>query len=516
MISEELVLITSRFDAALERITKEVEQKSQRMRRSFEGAGSKKSGLLDGLTSGLTGGLSGAGNNVLGALGLGGGIAGIGLAIKDSLGRADDIADLTLKLNESAEALQRVDFAGKLAAGQGVDQVANAMVKLERALGDPENEKAAQALRNLGVTAQQLAAVPIDERIVMLADAFQKARASGTGLNDIQALLGRSASELIPLFEQGGDALREMFADAPVLAEATVQEMAKINDEFDALIMKGKGLVMQAVSGLSTVRDAGTAALAAQAGGDPNKVGISPLDLINPGLAAARMLFNLTGDDGGINKARQAELDREIQAQMDASERTRERMRTGVAQQDAAEKAAADAAEQAQIEAADKAEAEIVKRRQEAQRERERLEKEVGEEKQRYRDARFETLTPEQQIGVLFERMTRALGQELTDPAKVLGAADAMAAMGDRAGALEVLGLLGQIQRIGATMPGAGREVISHGDKSATAMMIDEIFGRERNELYEVVANTQKSAVTLDQIKTLMTQPPPTDVFDDV
>jgi hypothetical protein len=520
MISEELVLITSRFDAALERITKEVEQKSQRMRRSFEGAGSKKSGLLDGLTSGLTGGLSGAGNNVLGALGLGGGIAGIGLAIKDSLGRADDIADLTLKLNESAEALQRVDFAGKLAAGQGVDQVANAMVKLERALGDPENEKAAQALRNLGVTAQQLAAVPIDERIVMLADAFQKARASGTGLSDIQALLGRNSAELIPLLEQGGDALREMFADAPVLAEATVQEMAKINDEFDALILKGKGLVMQAVSGLSTVRDATEAAMAAQAGGDPSKVGISLMDMINPGFSAARLLFNFTGSEGGINKARQEQLDREIQAQAEAAERNRTRMRTGTAQQAAAEKAAADAAQEAKIAAADKAEEEILKRREEAERERERKEKEALAQRKEYDDARFDTMTPEQQLATLLKRMSGAMGVTTTDEAEILKKADELASSGATQEAMIMLQTLQEIRTLTARMGGLGgmgaMERTQPMHQGSFADLMDQIFERDQRALTNIATNTGNAKTVLDRILENMETPPDEDRFDDL
>jgi hypothetical protein len=486
MISEELVLITSRFDAALERITREVEQKSTRMRRSFEGAGTKKSGMLDGLTGGMTG----MGTGLLGAAGLGGGVAGMAMTIKSTLDAAGDLGDLAAKLQDSTEALQRVDFAAKLSGMSGVEEMGNAMIKLERALGDVENTKAREALENLGLSVQELAGMSLDQKILALSDAFAKARAEGTGVADIQALMGKSASELIPLLEQGGDALRGMFEDAPVMAEETVQQLARMGDEIDKFLINSK-------IGFGSLLGAWAGANEFAAGFIANMMGGSSM-----------------GD--AWNEALAQQADKEFEDQLNASEREEKRKQTAKAQQDAADRAAAAAAEKAEADAADKAEEDILKRRQEAERERERLEKEAAEEKQRYRDARFETLTPEQQMGVLFERMTRALGQELTDPAKVLGAADAMAALGDRAGALEVLGLLGQIQRIGATMPGAGREVISHGEKSATAMMMDEIFGRQRDELFEVVANTQKSAVTLDQIKTLMTQPPPTDVFDDV
>jgi hypothetical protein len=485
MIAQELTLTTSRFDAALDRVTREVEQKSTRMRRSFEGAG-PRGGSGGGLMGAVGGGLGGFGKDLLGLAGFGSAIATlttVGATVKDSLGRADDIADLTLKLNESADALQRVDYAGQLAAGQGVEQVANAMVKLERALGDPENEKAAQALRNLGLTAEQLAAVPLDQKMILFAEAFQKARATGTGLNDIQALLGRSASELIPLFEQGGDALREMFAEAPVMGEAATQQLAKINDELDALIAKGKGLLGEAIG----------------------EVAISGGFLTD--------VFNQLRNGAGLQEAGQAAvanlINGELAANREADERAAERQKTAAAQQAAAERAAAEAEQKAKQEEEQKKADQWNKSFEKTRQEELRLQ-------DQYQAARFETLTPEQQLGVLFERMSRALGQEMTDPAKIAGAADAMAQLGDRAGAVEVLGLLNQIQRIGATMPGAGREVIASGSKGSTAMMIDEIFGRQRDELFEVVANTQRSAATLDQIRTLMTQPPPMDVFADL
>ncbi|MFK5283524.1 hypothetical protein ACI3PL_28515, partial [Lacticaseibacillus paracasei] len=81
------------------------------------------------------------------------------------------ISDLTLKLNESADALQKVDYAAKLAGAGGVDQVGDSMIKLERALGDVENVKAAEALEHLGLTAEALASMSLDQKILALSDA---------------------------------------------------------------------------------------------------------------------------------------------------------------------------------------------------------------------------------------------------------------------------------------------------------------------------------------------------------
>lgn len=226
-IQAELRLGIRDFKANLDRATAEVRKSAGTMKRETGGIGTA---------------LAGEFKNLLPTIGL----ASLGAAIKGALNRADDIADLTLKLNESAEAIQKVDYAATL-SGSSVDQVADSMIKFERALGDVSNEKASAALSNLGITTEQLGQMSLDEKMVALADAFEQARASGTGVNDLQALLGKSSADLIPLLAQGGDALREMFDSAPVVAEETIQRMAEINDQFDALVMKSKSWVVETV-----------------------------------------------------------------------------------------------------------------------------------------------------------------------------------------------------------------------------------------------------------------------------
>jgi hypothetical protein len=493
MISEELVLITSRFDAALERITKEVEQKSQRMRRSFEGAGGRAGaggGAGGGILGAIGGGVGGFGKELLGLAGFGSAIATlttVGATVKDSLGRADDIADLTLKLNESADALQRVDFAGKLAAGQGVEQVANAMVKLERALGDPENEKAAQALRNLGLTAEQLAAVPLDQKMILFAEAFQKARASGTGLNDIQALLGRSASELIPLFEQGGDALREMFAEAPVMGEMATQQLAKINDELDALILKGKGLLGEAI---------GDVAITGGFFSDVFNALREGASLREAGERATANLFN-----------------EEIRVNREVKEREAKRQETAAAQQAAAQRVAAEAAEKAKQE-------EQAKEREDWKKSFEKTRQEELRLQEQYRDARFDTMTPEQQLATLLKRMSGAMGVTTTDEAEILKKADELASSGATQEAMIMLQTLQEIRTLTARMGGLGgmgaMERTQPMHQGSFADLMDQIFERDQRALTNIATNTGNAKTVLDRILENMETPPDEDRFDDL
>jgi len=168
------------------------------------------------------------------------GLAGIGAMVKSSLQWADDLADLSQKLNESAEVLQRVDYAAQQAASVGVAQISKAMLKLEDNLGDVSNTKVTEALNNIGISAKDLIGLPLDEKVKALSSAFQEARRTGVGVADMTELIGRQAGELIPLLNLSKEELDGLFADAPQLADDVIQRMARLNDEFDALVLKGK------------------------------------------------------------------------------------------------------------------------------------------------------------------------------------------------------------------------------------------------------------------------------------
>jgi hypothetical protein len=231
-IQAELRLGIRDFKANLDRATAEVRKSAGNMKRETGGIGTALAGEFKGLVP---------------AMGLGA----IGAGIKAALNRADDLADLKIALGETAETLQRVDFAAQQAAGVGVEDLAKSVIRLEKGLGDVENKKAAEALDSLGLSAGELASLPLDEKLIALSEAFQKARATGTGVADIMDLLGKGSADLLPLLGQSEEALREMFANAPVTTEEMIDSMAEANDRFDGLIAKAKNFGITAVGGLA-------------------------------------------------------------------------------------------------------------------------------------------------------------------------------------------------------------------------------------------------------------------------
>lgn len=196
----------------------------------------------------LKGDSGGMGKNLFGGIGAGvssllpaASAAAIVGGVKSIMNEMDDLADTALRLNESTEVLQRVGYASKILAGVDLNGVTTSFLRLEKSIGDVENAAANKALERYGISAESLARLPLDQKMIVLAEAFQKARADGTGYNDLLSLLGKSAGDLIPLLEQSGQTLRDTFADAPVILDGTVQRMAAMNDQVDAFIAKQKG-----------------------------------------------------------------------------------------------------------------------------------------------------------------------------------------------------------------------------------------------------------------------------------
>lgn len=232
----ELELGRSNFERNWKRTRDDVRRGAREMKRETAGVGQS-----------LASSFAGAGRGALAAVGAGGGLFGLAAVVKSSLQYGDDIADLSQKLNESAEVLQRVDFAGRQAASVGVEQISKAMLKLEDNLGDITNTRVADALDRIGMSAEDLVGLPLDQKLIALGAAFQEARATGVGVADMTELIGRQAGELIPLLNLSQEAMEDLFSTAPALSDESIQKMAQLNDQFDAMVMKSKGFVAQQV-----------------------------------------------------------------------------------------------------------------------------------------------------------------------------------------------------------------------------------------------------------------------------
>jgi hypothetical protein len=491
MIRSELTLGIQNFQQNLQRATQDVRTRSTEMRKEMASIGTAGAG---------GGGLGGAFGGIAAQLLPMVGVATVMHQIKDSLTFADDIADLTLKLNDNAESLQRVDFAARQTASIGVDKVADSMLKLERSLGDVENRKAAEALQNLGISVQSLQSMSLDEKMIALSAAFQKARADGTGLYDIQTLLGRAAGDLVPMLEQGEDALRGLFERAPVQAQEAIDRMAELNDRLDEMTDKAKNVFVGSVDDLTRL-----------AGFFKDLSGLED----GAGGLLASVMDPVSAYEAAINR----QIDQEnasIQARLDRDDA---RETAATAQEGQRERLASDAAEQAQLDAADKAEAEIVKRREQAEKARaDQTERDAA----RVDAARFAVLDPEQQMRELQARMVSQIGGASSGSREgILAAAESLRGEGRDGEAADVFERLGKMDAIAQRMGmGEAPARAGSGERGSFATLMDEIFGRggpeqQLAETREIARQARETKGVLDKILVKMDEPPPRDVFTD-
>lgn len=216
------------FGAGLKRATGEVDGFSKRAKASFSGA------FSGGMMSGF-----------LGAAGIGG--------LKSMMSHYDDLADAAIRLGESAETIQRVEFATKLLASVDMEGLVSSFLKLEKAMGDAGNEDAVAALEKFGVTAESLSTMSLDEKILALRDAFSQAKATGNGYNAMLDLFGKSAGNLIPVFEASREQIVGLMNDANAMSDSAVNNIAAMNDEMDGFLANtyaGAGALIAMITGV--------------------------------------------------------------------------------------------------------------------------------------------------------------------------------------------------------------------------------------------------------------------------
>lgn len=196
---------------------------------------SKGGGLLDGV-------VGKAGGFLAGVVGL--------QQLKGVIDDFDRIGDLATRLGVTAESIQRVGRQAKL-SGSDVESVVAALTKLRKNIEGGGDDKASKALADLGVNAADLLKLEPDQQIILLADAFQKAQASGTGFVALQDLLGKGFVDLLPLLRTSREELKKLAAE-PVVSEKNIQLIQDFNDRLDNAVANVKVGLVEGVDGVVT------------------------------------------------------------------------------------------------------------------------------------------------------------------------------------------------------------------------------------------------------------------------
>lgn len=171
---------------------------------------------------------------------LGAAFAGVSFAssIRDSINAADGLRDLSRATGQTVEQLSFLQYAAGQ-SGTSVDAIARASQRLARSLLDVasgKGEKAADALRRLGLSADTLAQQDLAGQISTIGEALVKidnpSQRAAIGI----ALFGKQYQQLAPLILEGRDGLAGLADEFIRLNGATTGGFADKADAFnDAL-----------------------------------------------------------------------------------------------------------------------------------------------------------------------------------------------------------------------------------------------------------------------------------------
>lgn len=162
------------------------------------------------------------------ALGIGAIIAGF----RNLFVEMDRVQKLGLRFGESAESIQKVGLAADL-AGSDIEGVAKAITVATRNANEAANgnKEYAESFARMGIDAKSFVNLPMEEKLAILARAFEEGSGAGENLANMMEVLGRSGGDLIPLLSQGMEELQDQFDNTSTASQSTVDSIAAFNDQ---------------------------------------------------------------------------------------------------------------------------------------------------------------------------------------------------------------------------------------------------------------------------------------------
>lgn len=194
------------------------------------------------------------------------GIGGFGYLVKQSLNATDALAKTATKIGTTTEALSRLHYTAGLASVE-TRTMDMAMQRFTRRLAEAANGtgEAKSALRELNIDARALQKIPLDEQMIVLADAFGDVGSEADKVRLAFKLFDSEGVSLVNVLKMGSGSLREMFNEAGALGAVMSGSAAKgVERASDSLVRMGtliRGLVSQFVAALAPAIETATTAL---------------------------------------------------------------------------------------------------------------------------------------------------------------------------------------------------------------------------------------------------------------
>jgi lambda family phage tail tape measure protein len=147
---------------------------------------------------------------------------------------ADQMGKLSQKTGVGVETLSAYAQAADK-AGVDTDTFASSLTKLNKNADEAEagNKGAAAAFQRIGISVDQLRKLSPDQLLVQIADKMSQYADGAAKTAEAQALFGKAGAAMIPLLNQGGEALQEAQKNAADLGATMSGDLVKQASDFN-------------------------------------------------------------------------------------------------------------------------------------------------------------------------------------------------------------------------------------------------------------------------------------------
>tara|TARA_R110000787_G_scaffold133513_9_gene245860 strand:+ start:4267 stop:6099 length:1833 start_codon:yes stop_codon:yes gene_type:complete len=181
------------------------------------------------------------------ALILVGGAAGFGYMVKSSLNATDALKKTADKIGTTTAALGGLRYAAQI-TGVATNTMDMALQRFTRRTAEAAKGtgEAKGAIKELGINAKELNRMPLDERMLVLADAFGGVSNESDKLRLAFKLFDSEGAALVNTLSLGRDGLKDLLGEAKALgltmSNSAAVGVEKANDAVTKLLSLGKGL----------------------------------------------------------------------------------------------------------------------------------------------------------------------------------------------------------------------------------------------------------------------------------
>ena len=171
------------------------------------------------------------------------GVAGFGLLVRSSLTATDSLAKTASKIGTTTEALSALRYAADI-TGVATTTMDMALQRFTRRAAEAAKGtgEAKGAIRELGINAKVLNNMPLDQRMLVLADAFGKVENESDRLRLAFKLFDSEGAALVNTLGLGRDGLKDLLGEAKTLGLVMSSDAAEGVEDANDAITRLKGL----------------------------------------------------------------------------------------------------------------------------------------------------------------------------------------------------------------------------------------------------------------------------------